>query len=367
MTRFGLLSVSLAGLALITSSCRTIHPGNNAPDPTADTNVPLQKAPDKDFVVLNLSDPQLSANEWQAGTAHRAVLLKTIETLVARVKPDLITVSGDLAYGDQHKSYECLASYLDTFAIPWTLVWGNHDNQAGAENMKVVAAKMRSHPYCIFRDGPADLGNGNYVIEIRENGAPVTALFMMDTHDREPWPTPDKPDNKCWSKLYPNQLVWYKNKAAALKTAGFKDSAMIMHIPIFAYRQAFAAAYHSDIPADKISYAQTLDGSCWNPEYKNSFGYNHEGICSYPAEEGAFAALKEAAFTTYLLCGHDHVNNTVITYNGITLAYSLKAGAGCYWEHQANGGTVITIGHDGIKGLRHEFVDVSEYADKFKK
>lgn len=365
MKKMLLECVCLMALVLAVSSCHAVRPAVAAPEETADSVVVLQKAADKDFVILNISDPQLTSAEWQAGAPARTVLLKTMEELVARVKPDLITISGDLSYGDQHQAYECLASYLDSFCIPWAPAWGNHDNQTGLDNIRKIAEKFQKHQFCVLRDGPEELGNGNYVIEIREQDIPVSAVFIMNTHDREAYPTPDDPDNKCWSKLYPEQLAWYKSMAKELKTAGFKDSAIVTHIPIYAYRLAFQAAYDNAVPAEQLNYQQTLNGACWNPGYEDSFGYKHEEIASFPEDEGALDALKEADFTSYIICGHDHVNNTVIKYQGITMIYSLKAGAGCYWEYQCNGGTVLTIGHDGIKGVHHEFVDMSEYKDKF--
>ena len=38
----------------------------------------LKKNPQKDFVVLNLSDPQLGASEWVDGHLHRTILERTI-------------------------------------------------------------------------------------------------------------------------------------------------------------------------------------------------------------------------------------------------------------------------------------------------
>ena len=39
------------------------------------------------------------------------------------------------------------------------------------------------------------------------------------------------------------------------------------------------------------------------------------------------------------------------------MVYALKTGAGCYWEPELNGGTVVKIGKDGVKDIYHEYVD----------
>jgi len=60
-----------------------------------------------------------------------------------------------------------------------------------------------------------------------------------------------------------------------------------------------------------------------------------------------------------LIGGLCEVNNWIIDHNGVKLVYSLKAGAGCYWNAQLNGGTVLRITHRGVEEVWHEFVDVS--------
>ena len=49
------------------------------------------KDPARDFVILNLSDPQLQNEDWQNGKSD--VLAETVKVLVEAVRPDLITVS----------------------------------------------------------------------------------------------------------------------------------------------------------------------------------------------------------------------------------------------------------------------------------
>ncbi|MCQ2402697.1 MAG: metallophosphoesterase [Lentisphaeria bacterium] len=321
----------------------------------------LQKSADRDFVVLNISDPQLSPADWCAGSPYRKILIRTMEELVARVKPDLITISGDLAAPGCGTACETLASYLDTFRIPWAPVWGNHDNQAGKEYIRSVGENFqKKHPFCLFDAGDPRLGNGNYIIGIQEGEKKIAALVMMDSHDRDPYPTPEKPDNQCWARLWPIQYEWYCAQADALKASGYRDSAIVMHIPIFAYQQAFAAAFKEGLDPHAVTFQQSLEGGCWNSGYEKSIGVCHEGICSYPEEDDAFAAFKKKDFTTCIISGHDHVNNFIVDYQGVKLVYSVKTGAGCYWEPASNGGTVLTIGEEGIKGVRQEFVEVGD-------
>ena len=56
--------------------------------------ITLKKSPDRDFLILNLTDPQLGNDEWDENHKNYKILTTTIRTLIERERPDLITVSG---------------------------------------------------------------------------------------------------------------------------------------------------------------------------------------------------------------------------------------------------------------------------------
>ena len=321
----------------------------------------LQKNENKDFLVLNLSDPQLSDGEWDEGHRNYKILTGTVKSLIERVHPDLITISGDLSWAGNEIAYEKLAAFLDSFRIPWAPVWGNHDNQDGPDFINKMADNFLKHPYCLYEKGDPAIGNGNYIIKIEENGRPVEAIVMIDAHDRDPWKDEKGEDTWAWAKLIPAQLDWYREQITMLKAEGYSDTTMILHIPIYAYWEAWNAAIKPGVEFEKLTVADSLTGDCWNEGYKDSFGVRREGICSYPADEGAFAVIKELDSTHHIVCGHDHVNNFVISHKGVKFIYSLKAGAGCYWDPDLSGGTVLRITSDGVADVHHEYVDPAPF------
>ncbi len=322
----------------------------------------LEKKPGEDFIVLNLSDPQLGDGEWAEDHPNRLILEGTVRELVKRVRPGLITVSGDLAWAGNDAAYDALADLLDSTGIPWAPMWGNHDNQGGPEKVEAVVKRYLTRPLCLYERGPADLGNGNYVIRIEEEGRPVEGILVMDSHDRAPYVNEKGEKSEEWAKLWPAQLDWYRNEIAALEADGCRDTSLFMHIPIYAYREAHAAAEKPGIDPKSVTPEQADGPGVWNPGYEDSFGVRHEGICSYPADEGMFDLILALGSTKTLVAGHDHVNNTVIRYRGVTFVYSLKAGPGCYWEPSLNGGTVFAVSSEGVREIRHEYVDPAPFA-----
>ena len=323
--------------------------------------ITIHKDPGRDFIILNLTDPQMNDAEWEEGHPHRRTLEYTLAELVERTRPDLITVSGDLAWAGEDHSYRMLMRLLDSFGIPWAPVWGNHDNQKGAEYTEFLADLALSHKNCVYEKGDPVLGNGNYIISVEEAGKPVTAVFMMDSHDREPFVNEKGEEKMAWARLNAAQIDWYSAEAEKVRAAGYRDSAMIMHIPVYAYRDASVAAYRAGLNLKEMTVAQSETEDVWNPGYEKSFGVQYEDVGSYSGEDGVFAAVKAAGHTRLILAGHDHIDNWVISYEGVTLAYGLKTGSACYWRPQLSGGTVVTVSADGIAGLRHEYVDASAF------
>lgn len=319
----------------------------------------MEKKTDKEFTVLNLTDIQLNNEEWAEGHKNRRILTYTVKELVERIHPDLITVSGDLAWAGNDHAYDMLADFLDSFQIPWAPVWGNHDNQNGEDYIKGVAERYKKHPFCIYDHGPSEMGNGNYVIRVTEENRTVCALFMLDSHDRDPFVNEAGEMGSAWGKLRPCQIEWVEKICLELKNEGCKDAMLIQHIPIYGFRTASLAAYKEGLDHKSTTVAESLTDAYWNVGYEESTGVQHEGVASYPADEGALEAFRRTGIVRHVLAGHDHVNNWIINYDGIRMIYALNTGAGCYWDPALNGGTVIKIGNDGVASVYHEYVDPS--------
>ena len=319
--------------------------------------ITMKKQKNKDFKVLNFTDPQLVTPEWAEGHIGRKVLEYTVSKLVNETKPDLITVSGDISAAEFTDAYTHFANMIDAFNTPWTVAWGNHDNQGGAEFIDKYVALYKTYKNFVYEEGPRNLGNGNFVIAVEEDGKILHGVIMMDTHDRVCEKNDKGEDVWYWGKLYPEQLTWYEGVVTDLKEKGCSETTIISHIPIYAYRTAYEAAWNKDYKPEEVTYEMSKTGVCWNEGYKNSYGINLEGICSYEYDEGMFDLIKKLGSTKLYICGHDHINTTCIEYEGVKLMYGLKTGRGCYYKAPYNGGTVITIASDGKANAEHYFCD----------
>ena len=359
----------------------------------------LEKNPEKDFVILNLTDVQLGDGEidFNAEFVRRAD--KTIDELVKKIQPDLITVTGDQGYGTK-KSIECVGGLIDRYGIPWAPVFGNHDNQED-----VLTTHQQAYLYengfknCIFKSGPNNLatvesGNvayGNYIVNVVERDSSpkrfhvVKSLLFINSRDNMDYSAPEYKDQKrvngsSYAMLSHNQIEWYKwavSKVQPYGAGGKVTSAIFLHIPIYAYNLAFDAAFKTDadlydynaydsaVKNDDAVKAYT-DKSIWNEGYEDSVGGRRECICSAPYDDHVFDAIldyddnaaTDFVSTDLIVAGHDHVNNFIIEYQGVTMAYGLKTGSGCYYDEDLSGGSVILVRGDGSDVIYHQFTDI---------
>ncbi|MBR6785250.1 MAG: metallophosphoesterase [Clostridia bacterium] len=310
---------------------------------TEDCYAVVEKDPEKDFVILNLADVQMEDDRLYAEKGVETA--KMIDELVEEHKPDLITLTGDNAWGTM--SYIELIRQVDAYGIPWAPVMGNHDGQ-GCVSEFWAAYLLSEAENCLFEFGPEDMGYGNYIINVTENGKIIHTLFMMDTHNNADYTADDGSTYNGYDHLWENQIEWYKWAVNGISEIAGKtvESTVIMHIPVYEYRDAWKKFYGSE------------ELGTLAPELApDAQGVNGEGIFSAPVNNGFFTVCKELGSTKNMLVGHDHANDFRIVYEGIGLNYALKTGYGSYFTSELMGATTITIGSDGVATVEHNYVD----------
>ncbi len=299
----------------------------------------VEKDPNKDFVILNFADIQCHDGEAfsQVGEFYE----ETIDKLIKKVQPDLITLTGDNAFDPM--AYLKLIKFLDSYNIPWAPVMGNADH-TGLVSEFWADYQLAESKNCLFDYGPEGMGDGNYIVNITENGKIIHTIFCMDSRHED-----EKIDFK-YDHFHEDQMAWYKWAVEGIKAEAGKavPSTVVMHVPVTEYQNAWDSVYNKE--TGELA-----------PEYKGrEFCKVHEGMGTPYENNGFFDLAKELGSTKYMICGHDHKNCFDINYEGITLIYGMKTGYGCYWERETNGGTTLTIGSDGLAKIDHHYIDPTQ-------
>ncbi len=293
--------------------------------------VTLTKKDGEDFVILNITDTHFSDYDYRAFFSFGTSM--TIKRLVNQVKPDLITITGDIVCTDSTVyAVKRITDLFDSFCIPWAPVFGNHDGEGNAD-LNYLADVMMSSEYCVMKKGDPEMGVGNYIINIAEesSGEITETLFMMDTHR---------------THLNEKQIKWFESCASAINklTDNGTEITAFFHIPTVQYQYAYDEGWDADAKEWKTEY--NADGKC------------NEKICcerdenGNPRENGFFAAAKNAG-TKFIFCGHEHRNNFSVEYEGIRLTYTLKVGYTSGVHIGYHGGTIINVGESGINRITH--------------
>ena len=181
---------------------------------------------------------------------------------------------------------------------------------------------------------------------------------MLDTHDRDDFTEPDGKISRRWAHLNDAQLDWYGKTAKEIGT----KHAILMHIPFKTFETTFDEAWNGKFdPKDVKNREDSRSPRYWNEGFKDFCGVKYEGIGSYPVDMGEFDRIREVGLCDLVLVGHDHINDLMMKKDGVRLVYSLKTGAGCYWDSRLNGGTVIRVCRNGSH-VRHLDIDPREFA-----
>lgn len=297
---------------------------------------------DKDnFRILQLTDIHIGGGILSIRNDKMA--LTAVAAIVEEVNPDLIIVTGDIAYPIPFQSgtinnllaAKIFARLMDNLGIPWTITFGNHDTESYSLYDRSELTKFYSEQkHCLLTRGPEDItGYGNQIITLyNQDGGFNTAIVQIDSND---YIKGEAGFNK-YDIIHDDQLEWYKNSILELSEGreSVVPSMMFIHIPFAQYRTAYEL------------YEQGGEGITY------FYGQKRERVATSELECNTFKTIKELGSTKAVFCGHDHVNDYSIEYEGVRLTYGKSidylayAWSGIIKQTEQRGGTIIDINSD---------------------
>lgn len=322
---------------------------------------------DNDFRVMQLSDVHIGAGFMSVKKDNQAI--NAVAAMVAEEKPDLVIVTGDIAYPvpfqagtfNNKTGAVIFASLMEKLGVYWCPAFGNHDTEAysyfSREDISELYSNRQKYPHCLFQSGPKDVdGYGNYIVNVQTSKGEITQSFvMLDSHsyiDNDYFGIMWKYD--C---VHKNQVEWYEQQIKALTKINNNKtpkSLMFFHMP----PQEMLTAYNE---YKENGYKDTADS-----KYTGGKA-GEKNLVVYPSEKnyGLFDKCLELGSTKGIFFGHDHLNNFTMLYKGIQLTYDYTvdylAYVGINKYGAQRGCTMITTKPDG------SFVSKAEnyYQDKY--
>ncbi len=309
----------------------------------AATGVYTLTKPEGDFRILQLTDIHLGGSALCYDKDLLA--LQAVYALLEATRPDLVVVTGDLSYPVGLSSFsfnntapvQQFAAFMRNTGIPWAFAYGNHDTESYAatdatdlQDLYRSLSWDTSHTLLYPYLQPEIFGRNNQLIELRRaDGSLNHAIFLLDSNAYT-----GEGFNK-YDYIHDDQVEWYRQQILRLGAQEKRTvpSLVFFHIPLQEYQTAYDL-YEKG--SDKVKYY---------------FGEKGQEVGASEHPSSMFEAVKELRSTTGIFCGHNHLNNYTLEYEGIRLTYGISidylATPGIARMTQQRGGTLITIHDDG--------------------
>ncbi len=270
---------------------------------------------DGKFKIIQFTD--LHYIEGATGSQSTIGMMKGV---IESEKPDLVVFTGDVVVGHKQiaKSWDTVLDVVISRNVPYLVTFGNHDDEGDwsrrqvAEYVSTKNLLLNKIPFIENIDGYM---NGAITIKDKDN-KDAAILYIMDSHA---YSTISNVKGYGW--LTYSQIGWYRQQSDAFRKANNKI------LPALAF-------FHIALPEYSIAF---------NDLKNKRIGVRYEAECHPSINTGMFAAMLEQGDVIGTFVGHDHINDYLVDYYGVGLAYGCFSGSSNTYQRVKNGARVIVL------------------------
>jgi len=326
-------------------------PSSAAADPASAAGLRFKQ--DGTFKIIQVADLQ----EFLISSTISAQFLWD---LAEREKPDLFVLTGDnVSTGGANQvpaflgriavrsSVDTMMSAFDRiykkFGIPVTMVYGNHDNEAGpacvsrADQFAMYARHESFIGYYIPEadEGTEDAqgqhyGTHNLLVYDKNGAAPAFNIWMFDSGSYD--------KRGGYSCVQRPQIDWFNETNEATGK-----------LPSFSFQHIVVPEIYDFLTPDKKLPAGTK-------------GVMREDPCpGTECNDGQYEALNSAGNVLAMFFGHDHVNTYELILPGTDLVNSPCSGFGSYGDIDLRGVRVITLRESDLSAYETQCLSYQTY------
>lgn len=234
-------------------------------------------------------------------------------------KPDLVVLTGDIVTSrDPKAAWDIVLDVIISRNIPYMVTLGNHDDEGDLKRQQIAdylsTKKLIVNKNATIKDVDGVL---NAAVSIKGTANKDAAiLYIMDSHAYS-----TLPQVKGYGWFKTSQVNWFKSESKKFKELS-KDT-----LPALAF-------FHIALPEYSLAF---------NDMKNNRIGVRYENECAPAINTGMFAAMLESGDVMGTFVGHDHVNDYLVNYYGIGLAYGCFSGSANTYQREQNGARVIIL------------------------
>ena len=271
---------------------------------------------DRTFKIVQFTDMHYVKGNPQSDTT-----LLLISRVLDTEKPDLVIFTGDIVTGNPVKeSWDDITKFVIDRKTPFAVTLGNHDHEQGVTREE-IARFITSYPYNMNTPSVPDVsGVMNDVLPIYSSEKNLEVSALIYCFDSGAYSTIKGVKGYGW--ITTDQIEWYKKQSLRYTLSNnFKP------LPALAY-------FHIVLPEFKLAF---------NDEKNIRYGLRKEEECSSELNSGLFLSMKEMGDVMGVFVGHDHVNNYIVNYHDIALAYGKFSGWKTTYTPETNGVRVVLL------------------------
>jgi len=264
---------------------------------------------------------QFTDMHYVHGNSKSDTTLILIPRILDEEKPDMVVFTGDIVTSKPvEEGWDIVTKFLIDRKIPFAVTMGNHDHEQGVTREE-IAEIVTAYPFNVNR--LSDVGRGRVmdnVIPIYSSEKPLKEAALIYCFDTGAYSTIEGVGGYDW--VTTRQIEWYREQSIHYTVKNnFHPLPAIayFHIPLPEYRQAF------------------------NNEKNVRYGVRKEDECAPELNSGMFFSMKEMGDVMGTFVGHDHVNDYIVDYYGIALAYGQFSGWKTTYTPENNGARVVVL------------------------
>ncbi len=270
----------------------------------------------EEFKIVQFTDVHYAHNNQKSDTA-----LLVIQRVLDAEKPDLVVFTGDVVVRRPAKEgWDAITKLVIDRKIPFAVNMGNHDEEHDASRAdleKIITA----YPFNVNTPTSGMLsGIMNNVIPIYGSKKQLKVQSLIYCFDSGDYSTIN--DVGGWGWIATDIIEWYKKQSYHYFKLNNYET-----LPALAY-------FHIPLPEYKLAF---------DDENNKRFGERKEKECGPQLNTGMFFAMKEMKDVMATFTGHDHVNNYIVNYYDVALAYGQFSGWRTTYHPELNGARVVVL------------------------
>ncbi len=271
---------------------------------------------DGEFKIVQFADVHYKHGNPKSDTA-----LLAIQRVLDAEKPDMVVFTGDVVTGRPAvEGWNAITKMVIDREIPFAVNMGNHDDEQGVTRPELEKL-ITAYPFNLNTATSGQLnGIMNNVIPIYGSKKQMQVQSLIYCFDSGSYSTIEGVGG--WGWITTDIIEWYKKQSYHyFKLNNYQT------LPALAY-------FHIPLPEYKLAF---------DDENNKRYGIRKEGECAPQLNTGMFIAMKEMKDVMATFTGHDHVNDYIVNYYDIALAYGRFSGWRTTYHPEMNGARIVVL------------------------